>query len=69
MYKTPKKSVEAVKQRAKQMSIDCPNTSYYVMDKKRKQAVCHSVEWMIRERILSGWYIVCKYQNGQEFNY
>ena len=68
MYQTPKKSIQAVKQRAKQMSIDNHNVPYYVMDKKYKQAVCHSVEWAVKEKILGGWHIVCKYLNGEEFN-
>lgn len=68
MYKAPKKSVEAVKQRAKQMSIDCPDILYYVMDKKRKHAVCHSVEWAVKEKVLNGWHIVCLYRNGIEYN-
>lgn len=68
MYIAPKKSTIRVKQEALKLSQQFPDTPYYVMDKKNKRAVCHSVDWAVKEKIMNGWHIVCRYQNGQEFD-
>ena len=59
-----KDSIVKAEQEALRLSLANPNITYYVMDKKRKQAVCSASEWVVRERILDGWYGVCRYKNG-----
>ena len=62
-----KESVVRVKQEAHKLSEQFPDCPYYVMDKRGKRAVCHSMDWMVRERILSGYHVVCCYKGGVEY--
>lgn len=47
------------------MSLRNPGIVYYVLDKPRERAVCHGSEWCVKERILAGWHINCRYLNGE----
>ncbi len=60
-----KKSLTAAKKEAQNMSLRNPGIVYYVMDKPRERAVCHGSEWCVKERILAGWHINCRYLNGE----
>lgn len=60
-----KDSIIIAEQEAKRMSLEHPNTIYYVIDKKRQRACCHASEWIVRNKILEGWYGVCRYVNGE----
>ena len=60
-----KKSLVRAMEEAQQLSIKHPGILYRVMDKPRKQAVVSGSEWIYRERILDGWYVYCKFQNGR----
>ncbi len=60
-----KKSLREAMERARQSSLEYPDVRYFVMDKKGKHAVVHSVLWVCRERILEGWYIYCTFINGE----
>ena len=60
-----KKSLTAAKKEAQSLSLRNPGQVYWVLDKSRRLAVCHGSEWCVRERILAGWHIVCKYRDGK----
>lgn len=60
-----KKSVCEACIRAAKQSAEYPYR-YYVMDKPRKKAVVHSVEWAVQQRIRDGWHIVAEYENGKQ---
>lgn len=61
-----KKSIEEAKTRAKEHSEKHPGDRVVVMDKKYKDAVVSSVEWVIKERILDGWIIVAEFRAGEQ---
>ena len=60
-----KKSLVRAREEAQRLSIQNPDHTYWVMDKPRQRAVCHGSEWCVKERILAGWYVDCKYRNGK----
>ena len=60
-----KKSLLEAVERARELSTAHPQTTYYVMDKPRKQAVVSGSEWIYRERILEGWHCYCKFRDGR----
>lgn len=58
-----KKSLIEAESEAKNLSIKNPNTTYYVLDKKKGKAVCLSVDFLIREKIaFENYYGVCRYR-------
>lgn len=60
-----KKSRIEAENEAKELSIKNPNIVYYVIDKKRGKATCHSIEWVARQRIaFENYFLVCTYKNG-----
>lgn len=61
-----KQSLQDALKRAQAMSEKAPKIIYYVMDKKRKTAAVHSSEWCVKEKILEGWDVVCRFKNGQK---
>lgn len=61
-----KKSLQEAIQKAQNMSTEHPNITYYVIDKKYKTTVVLSLEFAVREKILSGWHCVCRFKNGQK---
>lgn len=61
-----KKSLEEAKRIACKVSKEYPETVMIVMDKKGKKATYTASEWIYKERILEGWHVVVKYQNGKE---
>jgi len=61
-----KKSVVDACKAAEQYSAEHPEFVVFVMDKSRKRAVICVEDWIYRERILEGWRVVTKYQNGKE---
>lgn len=50
---------------AMEESVKYPNQVYTIMDKPNKQCIVHTVEWIVDQRILDGWHIVCRIQNGK----
>lgn len=60
-----KSLVEAIEQ-ARRMSEEHPDMIYYVMDKPRHHAACHGSYWVVKEKILAGWSVYCRFQNGKE---
>lgn len=59
-----KKSITEARAEAVKLSLANPGVTYYVMDKKGKHACCHGSEWVVREKILGGWYGVCRVKGG-----
>lgn len=60
-----KKSLIEAENEAKDMSIKNPNITYYVLDKKKGKAVCLSVDFLIKEKIVfENYYGVCRYKAG-----
>lgn len=60
-----KKSLIEAETEAKNLSIKNPNTTYYVLDKRRGRAVCLSVDFLVREKIVfENYYGVCRYKAG-----
>lgn len=60
-----KKSLIEAEAEAKNLSIKNPNTTYYVLDKKKGKAVCLSVDFLIKEKIaFENYYGVCRYKAG-----
>lgn len=60
-----KKSLIEAETQAKNLSIKNPNTTYYVLDKRRGKAVCLSVDFLIKEKIVfENYYGVCRYKAG-----
>ena len=59
-----KKSILDAEKEAKELSIKNPYTTYYVLDKRNKKAICLSVNFLIRDKILEGYYGICGYKNG-----
>lgn len=60
-----KKSPIEAEAEAKNLSIKNPNVTYYVLDKKRGKAVCLSVDFLVKEKIVfENYYGVCRYKTG-----
>ena len=60
-----KQSLLEAKKEARELSIKNPNIVYYVIDKKRGKAACHSIEWIVKQRIaFENYFLVCTYRNG-----
>lgn len=60
-----KQSLLEAKKEARELSIKNPNIVYYVIDKKRGKAACHSLECVVRQRIaFENYFLVCTYRNG-----
>ena len=60
-----KKSLIEAETEAKNLSIKNPNTAYYVLNKRRGRAVCLSVDFLVREKIVfENYYGVCRYKAG-----
>lgn len=60
-----KKSLIEAEAEAKNLSIKNPNTIYYVLDKRRGKAVCLSIDFLIKEKIVfENYYGVCRYKAG-----
>lgn len=59
-----KTSLFRAEQEAKILSEKFPETTYFVLTKKGN-ACCHSVEWVVKEKLLNGYRIECKYKNGK----
>ena len=60
-----KKSLLEAVERARELSTAHPQTTYYVMDRPRKRAEVHAVEWIYRELVLEGWHCYCKFRDGK----
>ena len=59
-----KKSITEARAEAIRLSKKNPESIYYVMDKKREYAGCHRFDRVVKQKILDGWYIVCRVKNG-----
>lgn len=47
-------------------SVKHPKEVYTILDRPHKQCIVHALEWAVDMRILEGWRIVCRIQNGKE---
>lgn len=52
--------------RGKRTQFKNRDTVYYVMDKRNKKAVCHSLPMAVRDKILRGYFFTCRYINGEK---
>lgn len=59
-----KTSLLRAEQEAKILSEKFPEITYYVLA-KNGNACCHSMEWVVKEKLLNGYQIECKYKNGK----
>lgn len=57
-------SLLRAEQEAKILSEKFPEPTYFVLV-KNGNACCHSVAWIIAEKLLNGYRIECKYKNGK----
>lgn len=60
-----KKSLDDAKCIAQKISMEYPDITMIVLDKKGMKATYTASEWIYRERILEGWHTVAKYKNGK----
>lgn len=60
-----KKSLVLEKEEARKRSLKY-HIRAYVLDKKGEHAICHTLVWCVKERILEGWSVVAVFENGEE---
>lgn len=60
-----KKSLIEAMVEAEAHSKKFPEILVRVMDKKGKRALITASEWVYKERVLSGWFTVATYKNGE----
>lgn len=60
-----KKSLVLEKEEARKRSLRY-HIRAYVLDKKGEQAICHTLAWCVKERMLEGWSVVAVFEDGEE---
>lgn len=60
-----KQSLIQAEKEAKELSLKSHDTIYYVMDKRNKRAVCHCLPIGVQDKLLKGYFITCRYINGE----
>lgn len=54
-----------IENEAKEMSINYPDVTYYVIGKKRNEAKIYSIGYLAMQKINNEkWYPICSYKNG-----
>ncbi|MDE6020812.1 MAG: hypothetical protein K2H01_07455 [Ruminococcus sp.] len=60
-----KKSLQEAIERGRKASIESPELTVWVMDKKYQRSAVHTCEWVHDEKILDGWHDVIIFKNGE----
>lgn len=61
-----KKSLQEALERARKQSLDFPQHTVRVMDKKGERTCVHLSDWVCQEKLLDGWQISAVFQNGKQ---
>lgn len=60
-----KKELIEIEKEAKELSLNNPNVTYYIIDKKYGKPKCYSISWLAMQKINNEkYYPVCTYKNG-----